>query len=479
MLSGQIQIKGITWIAPVILVFIVINTFLIAKGFYYLAALPLIIVIIWLAFSSLDLFFYVLIFFVPLSIPLSRIIGKHNFDLYLPSEILLTGIMLLLFLKYLRGQKIDREILRHPLTLAIFFNIVWIFITSINSTMPVVSFKFLIARIWFIAGFYLLATRIFKSRKKIRIFLWVYAIPLTFIIFYVIIKLSGYGLTNQQAAHFVVDPFFIDHTSYGAILTMLIPPLTGLFIIDHNVSTLRKFLYILLILIFTFGLILSYTRAAWLSLIIVFGIWILIKLKIKWYFVVPGFLLLIILIFSFKTELLIKLEHNKQTSSGKFIEHIQSISNVRNDVSNLERLNRWNCAIRMFREKPVFGWGPGTYMFKYAPFQKSWEKTLISTNAGTMGNAHSEYLGPLAEQGILGFLSILSIIGITLWTGFRVYFNNKNKNFKIVILSIILGLCTYYIHGIMNNFLDTDKASALFWGYSAMIVAADIYHKNS
>jgi O-antigen ligase len=173
---------------------------------------------------------------------------------------------------------------------------------------------------------------------------------------------------------------------------------------------------------------------------------------------------------------MMKMEKNKQTSSGRFTEHIQSIGNVRNDVSNLERLNKWSCAIRMFEERPFFGWGPGTYMFQYAPFQNSWEKTIISNNSGTIGNAHSEYLGPLSEQGIFGFLSILTIIGLTIRTGLRVYFKTKKRNLKVLVLSILLGLCTYYIHGLMNNFLDTDKASALFWGFTAMLVAADVYH---
>ena len=31
--------------------------------------------------------------------------------------------------------------------------------------------------------------------------------------------------------------------------------------------------------------------------------------------------------------------------------------------------NRWNSAMRMWQERPVFGWGPGTYMFQSAPFQ--------------------------------------------------------------------------------------------------------------
>src|SRR5690606_3361999 len=98
-----------------------------------------------------------------------------------------------------------------------------------------------------------------------------------------------------------------------------------------------------------------------------------------------------------------KLEQNTQDSTGtQLSEHIQSISNITTDASNLERINRWNSALEMFEEKPFFGWGPGTYAFQYAPFQSAQDKTIISTNAGDMGNAHSELLGPLSEQGIFG-----------------------------------------------------------------------------
>jgi O-antigen ligase len=132
----------------------------------------------------------------------------------------------------------------------------------------------------------------------------------------------------------------------------------------------------------------------------------------------------------------------------------------------------------MFKEKPVFGWGPGTYMFQYAPFQISRERTQISTNFADLGNAHSEYIGPLAESGFLGTLTFLAIIISTLITGFRVYRTAENRFIRTLSLTLLLGLITYYIHGMMNNFLDTDKASALFWGYTAMLVAMDVYHKN-
>jgi O-antigen ligase len=180
----------------------------------------------------------------------------------------------------------------------------------------------------------------------------------------------------------------------------------------------------------------------------------------------------------FENQILYALEKNKQDSSANFIEHVQSIYNISSDASNLERINRWQSAFRMFDERPLFGWGPGTYQFIYAPFQRSKERTIISTNAGDLGNAHSEYIGPLSEQGIPGLLSVLSLIVLIMITGIRVYRKAKNSEIKLFSLISVLALVTYFVHGLLNNFLDTDKASVPFWGFFAMIVAMDLYHKD-
>jgi O-antigen ligase len=182
--------------------------------------------------------------------------------------------------------------------------------------------------------------------------------------------------------------------------------------------------------------------------------------------------------FVYQTEIVMKLERNRQDASQDFDKHIESISNISTDASNLERINRWNAAFRMFEERPIFGWGPGTYSFEYAPFQHAHEKTIISTNMGDKGNAHSEYIGPLCESGVMGALTFIAIIICVLSTGFRLYYTIKDKETKNLVLVMLLGFITYIVHGTLNNFLDTDKASVPFWGFVAMIVAIDLYHKN-
>ena len=166
-----------------------------------------------------------------------------------------------------------------------------------------------------------------------------------------------------------------------------------------------------------------------------------------------------------------ELERNKfEHTTEAFDERLQSAANISTDASNLERINRWSCAIAMFKKRPIMGYGPGTYAFEYAPFQRPENLTIISTNFGDMGNAHSEYLGALAETGLIGMLSLIGVVAAIFFTGITLYHRlpKENKEDRIIILSTIMALSTYFIHAFLNNYLDTDKAAVPIWGICAM-----------
>ena len=468
--------KTVLW--GILISFVALNSIMLALEIFYIPLIPAILLFLALAFVAVDKYLLVIVFFVPVSVPLSRLVEGLSIDMYLPTEPLLAGLLLLYILKYLVGDRIDLKVLRHPVTLAIYFHLAWLFITSLTSTDMLVSFKMLASRLWFIVGFYLMATQLFRHEKRMQTYTWLYVIAFTGVIIYALINHAQYGLDNQMMAHRVSRPFYNDHTSYGATLGFLLPVLVALFIFIRREDINTRFLMILMILLFVFATVVSYTRATWLSILASLGFWAILKLKIRFEIVLVGLAILVGFFFSIRTELIIQLEQNRMESSGELSEHIQSISNISTDQSNLERLNRWSCAIRMWKDKPLFGFGPGTYQFEYGRYQRSYEKTQISTNFGTMGNAHSEYLGPLSESGVFGLLSILLVIGTTLYTGIRVYFTSKKRSIRIFSLAVLVGLVSYYLHGLLNNFLDTDKLSALFWGYTAMLVAMDIYHRD-
>ena len=60
----------------------------------------------------------------------------------------------------------------------------------------------------------------------------------------------------------------------------------------------------------------------------------------------------------------------------------------------------------------------------------------------------------------------------------KVYKRSKSNDIKFLAITAIISLFTYFVHGFMNNFLDTDKASVPFWGFVALIVTLDVYYRD-
>lgn len=446
----------------------------IATEKYALLALPGALIVFIALFYYTELLWLTTVFLTPLAINLEEL--DLGFGISLPTEPIFFALMIVYLFRFLLKKSIDQKIFTHPVSYIIYFYLFWQVITSITSEMPLVSFKATLAKFWFITVFYFLGIEIFQKFYNTKKFLWLYLAAVSVVISYTTINHVMHGLT-ERAAHWVMQPFYKDHTIYGACIALIIPAAFGL-TIKKNQSKNIRWLGVFIIAVLITGTVLSYTRAAWLSLVVAAAVWLIFALRIRFWVLIAVVITFIGLFLAFQEQILIRLEKNTQDSSTDFASHVQSMSNISTDASNLERINRWNSAIKMFKERPVLGWGPGTYTFQYAPFQQSSELTIISTNLGTGGNAHSEYLGPLAESGIFGSLSFLLILIFVIYTGTRVYGKCVNREIKMVTLVCLLGLITYFTHGFLNNFLDTDKASVPFWGMIAVIVAIDLYHKK-
>lgn len=468
--------QKILWLVIGCLLFLTANIFFIFNDNYLWGLLPFALAVFLFLLYSLDSVLLIIAFFTPLSIPLRLFFPTLGMDLNLPTEPLLIIATGIFFLKLLVNKQFDKRILYHPVSCVIYAYLGWMFITATTSTLPIVSFKYLATRIWFISCFFFLATAFFSKFSNIPKYIWAYTIALSIVVCITLFKHSEFYFSHATC-YLIMQPFFDDHTSYGAVLAMIIPPLLGIWYLSRKSINIYILLSII-IGILLMGLFFSYTRAAWLGIMLAFGIWVILKLKISFKALFLTFTLLALIIIPLHSEIYLLLRSNKSDSSSDLSTQIKSMTNIKTDESNLERLNRWSCAWRMFLDKPITGFGPGTYMFKYAPYQRSWERSPISTNAADLGNSHSEYMGPLSEQGIIGFLLFLAVLITTVRTGLRVIHKSINKRSKIIALSLLLGLFTYYLHGIMNDFLDMDKVTALFWGFTAAIVCLDVYHSG-
>lgn len=436
-ITGNISLHGVRpglklfyWISGL---FIALSLIFVVNEEYWFLLVPFGLLIIYMAITAIDTIIFLIVLFTPLAVTLSD--DHIRLSLSLPTEPLMFGLMMIFFLKVLYERGFDRKVLRHPVTIAIIISLVWMAITCLTSTMPVVSVKYFTSRLWFVTVFYFLCTQLFKNYKNIRKFIWFYTVPLVLVIGYTIIRHQMNGFT-EKSAHWVMTPFYNDHTAYAAAIAMFLP-LTISFIFNSRYTAFQRLFSLFVSLVFLIALVFSYTRAAWVSILIALVVFLIFAMRIKFYAVFIFLAGLLILFFSFRTEIMMKMEKNRQQSSTDLQAHVASISNISTDVSNMERINRWNSAIRMFHVRPVFGWGPGTYQFKYAPFQQSNEMTTISTNAGDRGNAHSEYIGPLAEQGVLGTATFLIIIFVMLYRATKLYSQADSREIKFLTMGIL------------------------------------------
>lgn len=398
---------------------------------------------------------------------------SKNLSLIIPTEPLY-AVFLLFFLFYIVFCFKDikkNKYFNHQLFIVVAIHLIWILVTALVSEMLTVSLKFWIVRCWYVIPtvilFYLFFKDSFESSLE-RV--WLIALTTMTIVIVITLIRHYYYYFDAKVAHWIAQPFFRDHTSYAATIAFL------LFFVVYFILSSKKILYKILftgmLLLFLAGLVLSYTRAAWLS--VFFALFVCFFLLIKLSF--AKFLLIILgagtLTASFMNyfEELFLSHKGTLVAENPLIKRLKMITDLRYDASNLERINRWICSYRMFTERPLTGWGPGSYMFLYDYWQTSDYMTSISTHYGDVGNAHSDFFGSLAEQGFPGALLWLLINILTFYYAFKSFPLLKNKNEKLLLASSFAAYSSYFFHSNLNNFLDIDKIAIPFFLSIATII---------
>jgi len=111
-----------------------------------LMAVPFLIPAILFCLNSPGQLFILFFLLLPFSVEFE--IGSLATDL--PSEpmmVALMGIFLLLVLT--KAKEISKKVFVHPLSMILIVHIAWIGVTTFFSTEPLVSFKYLLAKIWY------------------------------------------------------------------------------------------------------------------------------------------------------------------------------------------------------------------------------------------------------------------------------------------------------------------------------------------
>ena len=430
------------------------------------------IAIISMIISDIKKILFLIFLLTPLSID---IIISGGIKISAPTEIITVLLALMFFLKWGIGFSWNRAILKHPISLLLLLDLIWTLVTLAFSLHSEIVIKRLILKALFVAVFYFLSAQFLTREVDQKKMFWLYGMGFIIPIITTFYNHSLLGLL-QSSSVYVCQPFFNDHTIYAACLAFIIPFFT--FQTIYHPKTYLKLLSGILLTLLIAAVVFSYSRAAWISLGASLLFYIATQFKIQFWHVISVIVISVIgLIINFN-PIYDQLKQNGDKYDDNVSTHISSVTNLQNDASNLERINRWVCAYRMFMDKPITGHGSGTYQFVYDQYQTPEFMTRISSHHGNKGNAHSEYLTYLSENGFVGFILFTMLVFYSVYIALKLLYANISKNKKIIVYSVILGLITFYIHGLFNTFSDYDKMAVLYFGSLAVLVRMDLRAKN-
>ena len=137
------------------------------NDFLLIAVLPIVVILGWWSIKRLDLYIGFILLAVPLSINLQEL-EVTSLGLYMPTEPLLFGALIIFLFRFLKGWPVDKRIFSHPITLVIGSMMVWMALTSVTSYDPLVSLKFTTSRAWFVVSFFFFLGHIMLHNPEFR-----------------------------------------------------------------------------------------------------------------------------------------------------------------------------------------------------------------------------------------------------------------------------------------------------------------------
>lgn len=415
-------------------------------------------------------------FLLFLSIPVStEVFLTDHLATDLPTEPLIVGLMLIYFLIVLtKPLSFDKNYIRHPLSLLILLHVAWIGVTTFTSSEIGFSFKFLLAKVWYVVTFFYFAGYLVRDEKKIKFLLWLVAIPLTLATAKVILHHAtlnfGFKTINEAC-----PPFFRNHVNYAAILSVFLPFLY--YLRKWNYGLKKRFLEIAFGVLL-FGVITAYTRAAYVALAIVpIAYWIIRLRLVKLAATIATIAILGLLSFLITENKFLELVPTDQTVAHTELSDIVSSTSELKDVSTMERYYRWIAGAQMIAEKPILGFGPGNFYHFYKHYTLNRFSTYVSDNPEKSG-IHNYYLMTTLEQGVIGLIIFLLLIYTTIIYGEQVYHQSPTRSRKDLVMAAILSTIVIDAFLLINDMIETDKIGSFFFFNIAIIVIIDLVNKK-
>lgn len=447
----------------------------IASELYVLAGLPALLLLAYVAVVNFRWVFYLLLAFIPLS---TEVHISPSLATDLPTEPLIAALMLVAFFFFaLKSRELSGRFLRHPITLLLLLHLGWVYFTTLSSELFLVSFKFALAKTWYVATFFFLGGWLLRGERDIKWLFWLVFIPLMVTVVIINIRHAGYGFSFADVNR-ILSPFQRNHVNYAATMTLFFP-FVVLALGWYRRGSLLWWLLAASLLVLLVAIWFTFTRAAFVSLVLALGAWAVLRLRL----VRPVLLLSVIVALLGIANLLHQNQYLDYTPSfdrtithSNFNNLIAATSKLE-DISTMERVYRWVAGLQMVQEHPVLGFGPGNFTKFYRSYTVTSFQTYVSDNPEDSG-IHSYFFMVLVEQGAIGLLIFLAFIFGALLHAERIYHQCTTPGQRRLLLMAYLCLVVILSFLLINDLIETDKVGSFFFLSLAILVNVDLANQR-
>jgi len=441
---------------------------------YIIAAVPFVLLFFYWSWYQRETVFLLLL----LSLSFST---EFNFTPSLGTDLPDEPLMLLVsFLSilywYYHPKVMGKKQLIHPILLLLIIIFCWSLVATAFSVNFIVSLKYVLAKTWYIGAFVIAPLLFFVNEKNIKTAAAVIAFSLVAVALITLFRHYQYVFRFAYINE-ALYPFFRNHVNYSAMLVCSIPLLIAFY--SGAKKQIQKYLLISCVLIVLAALFFSFSRGAWLALIAGLTVYWLIKKKILVYSYV-FIIVVLMMVFSwlrYNDNYLNYSNDFKTTIFHKnFSEHLIATYKLK-DVSTAERFYRWVAGVRMIKDEPLVGYGPGTFYEHYKEYAIPTFKTWVSDNP-ERSTVHNYFLYTIIEQGIPALIFLLLLFGSLLYYAQKIVHQSKNNFTRIAATSIAVIVVMIIVVNFLSDLIETDKIGSLFFLCIATLVVLDIKTRN-
>ncbi|MCX7726971.1 MAG: O-antigen ligase family protein [Chitinispirillaceae bacterium] len=257
------------------------------------------------------------------------------------------------------------------------------------------------------------------------------------------VQYLGLWKDEMDNLRYVKGTFTSHHVMLGNMMSF--PLVFSIYRINSKNSTIKNILYICAIILFLYVIIISGSRSVLAGLFVAFSIWILTNIRISFsrfiYFSIFSVILLFVLWkYTPLKVIIINTIRNNYTKSL--------------DFSSYFRIVIWQGVIEYFKTAPLINklFGIGIGNFYMLDFSHLWLGGVKNALGG-----HNNFLHALAETGVLGLISFLSLFITILYSLWK-----KSKEDKLSFLYFWLTIA-FLFSGIFQETFWFQPAFSRLW----------------